>query len=521
MFVRKRFLVLAATAACGVAFLAVSESTALAAGKSSAKGDSKGPKLTYDDNVRNIFREKCFACHNTEKKTAGLDLTTYAGVMTGGGSGAVIDAGSSGDSYLFLLVSHTSEPHMPPKSDKLPAEYLATIAKWIDGGALENKGSKAAASKKPKLDFALKGAPVGRPEGPPPMPEGLSIEPVVRTTRATAPRTVATSPWSPLVAIPGQKQVLLYDTKSLDLVGVLPFPEGNPDVLKFSRNGLLLLAGGGRGAASGRVVVWNVKTGERMFEVGDELDAVLGADISADQSLIALGGPGKVVRVYSTADGSLKSTMKKHTDWIYSVAFSPDGVLLATADRNGGIVIWEAQTGREYSVLAGHASAVTSLSWRIDSNILASGSEDTSIKLWEMENGTQLKTWGAHGGGVTSIDFTRDGRLVSCGRDGNARLWDQNGAAKTGYSGFGDIPLCVAYCDETNRLIAGDWTGAFRVFDAASGKPIGTLDANPPRLAERLDAASGRLVQQQAEHKKLAEQLAAAQAESAKRRAEL
>jgi WD40 repeat protein len=510
-----------ARAACALALLLVVPATAVPAEKAAAKGASKGPKVTYDDNVRTIFRERCFACHNTEKKTAGLDLSTYTGVMTGGGSGAVIEAGSSGDSYLFSLVSHTSEPHMPPKSEKLPADYLATIAKWIDGGALESKGSKAAASKKPKLDFALKGAPVGRPEGPPPMPERLSIEPVVRATRPTAQRTVATSPWSPLAAIPGQKQVLLYNTKTLELVGVLPFPEGIPEVLKFSRNGLLLLAGGGRGAASGRVVVWNVKTGERMFEVGDELDAVLGADISADQSLIALGGPGKIVRVYSTADGSLKSQMKKHTDWIYSVAFSPDGVLLATADRNGGIVIWEAATGREYSVLAGHASAVTALSWRIDSNILASASEDASIKLWEMENGTQVKTWNGHGGGVTSINFTRDGRLVSCGRDGVARLWDQNGAAKTGYSGFADVPLSVAYCDETNRLIAGDWTGAFRVFDAASGKQIGSLDANPPRLAERLDAAAHELAQRKAEHQQVADRLAAVQAESLKHRAEL
>jgi hypothetical protein len=258
-----------ATAACGLVLLFVAPTIVLPAEKASTKAAAKGPKVTYDDNVRTIFRERCFACHNTEKKTAGLDLTTYSGVMTGGGSGAVIEAGSSDSSYLFSLVSHTSEPHMPPKSEKLPADYLATIAKWIDGGALESKGSKAAASKKPKVDFALKGAPIGRPEGPPPMPDRLSIEPLVRTARATAPRTVATNPWSPLAAIPGQKQVLLYNTKTLDLVGVLPFPEGIAEVLKFSRNGLLLLAGGGHGAASGKVVVWNVKTGERMFEVGD------------------------------------------------------------------------------------------------------------------------------------------------------------------------------------------------------------------------------------------------------------
>jgi hypothetical protein len=508
-------------AACALALFVMVPATVVGAEKASAKGASNGPKVTYDDDVKTIFRERCFACHNTEKKTAGLDLTTYSGVMRGGGSGAVIEAGSSSDSYLFTLVSHTAEPHMPPKSDKLPDNYLAAISKWIDGGALESKGSKAAAGKKPKVDFALKGAPIGRPAGPPPMPERLSIEPVVRTTRATAPRTVATNPWSPLAAIPGQKQVLLYNTKTLELVGVLPFPEGDPEVLKFSRNGLLLLAGGGHGAASGRVVVWNVKTGERMFEVGDELDAVLGADISADQSLIALGGPSKMVRVYSTADGSLKSQMKKHTDWVYSVAFSPDGVLLATGDRNGAIVIWEAQTGREYSVLAGHPTAVTALSWRIDSNILASGSEDGSIKLWEMENGTQVKTWGAHGGGVTSIDFTSDGRLVTCGRDGVARLWDQKWAAKTGFSGFADLPLCVAYCNETNRLVAGDWTGAFRVFDGTNGKLLGTLDANPPRLAERLTTADQELVRRRVAHQKLADRLAAAKAEAPKHLAEL
>jgi hypothetical protein len=500
--------------------LAASFAPAPSAAAAEAKAVAKGAKVTYDDQVKAIFRDKCFACHNTEKKTAGLDLTTYSGAMAGGGSGAVIEAGDSGSSYLFSLVSHTSEPHMPPKSDKLPADVLAVIQKWIDGGALENSGSKPVASKKPKVDLAIK-ATTGRPEGPPPMPERMSLEPVVRTTRATASRTIATNPWSPLAAVAGQKQVLLFDTRSLGLLGVLPFPEGIPQVLKFSPSGTLLLAGGGHSAASGKAVVWNVKTGDRVFEVGDELDAVLAADISADQSMIALGGPGKVVRVYSTADGSLKYEMKKHTDWIYSIAFSPDGVLLATADRNGGLIVWEANTGREYLVLGGHSSGVTGLSWRIDSNILASASEDAAIKLWEMENGAQVKTWQGHAGGVTAVDFTRDGRLVSCGRDRNARLWDQNGAAKATVSGFADIPLCIAYCDEANRILVGDWSGAIGVFNPADGKPLGALDANPPKLAERLDEATKRLAQEKARQAALVAQATAAQADVLKQHSAL
>ena len=36
-----------------------------------------------------------------------------------------------------------------------------------------------------------------------------------------------------------------------------------------------------------------------------------------------------MVRVYSTADGELMFEIKKHTDWITNIEFSPDGVLLA------------------------------------------------------------------------------------------------------------------------------------------------------------------------------------------------
>src|SRR4029077_16555508 len=125
--------------------------------------------------------------------------------------------------------------------------------------------------------------------GPPPMPiKALPLEPVVKTAKANAITAIASSPWAPLIAVAGQKQVLLYNSDNLDLIGVLPFPEGTPQVLKFSRNGSLLLAGGGRGGHSGRVVVWSVASGERIFALGEETDAVLAADISPDQTQIAL-----------------------------------------------------------------------------------------------------------------------------------------------------------------------------------------------------------------------------------------
>jgi WD40 repeat protein len=492
----------------------------MAAVASSASAQEAKKKVTFDDHVLPVFRAKCLACHNPDKKASGLDLSTYSGTMTGGASGTVVEAGQSGNSYLFSLVTHQMEPKMPPASDKIAPEMIAAIKDWIDGGLLENAGSKAKVSNKPKVDLTLKTAPSGKPEGPPPMPERLSVEPVVRTAAETAVISLATSPWAPLVAVAGQKQIVLYNTQSLELVGVLPFPEGIPNVVRFSRSGGLLMAGGGRGAAKGRVVVWNVKTGERLFEVGDELDAVLGADISADQTRIALGGPNKIVRIFSTADGSLQSEIKKHTDWVYCTCFSPDGVLLCTGDRNGGVHVWEAATGREFLTLSGHTGAITGIAWRGDSNIVATTSEDGTVKMWEMENGGMVKNWGAHGGGSQGIWFTRDGRLVTVGRDRVAKLWDQNGAVQKQFDAFPDIALRVTYCDETNRVIAGDWTGAINVWNA-DGTKVGSLTSNPQTIKERLDAATAALPQKQAAATPLAADYAAKVAAAQKIEAEL
>jgi hypothetical protein len=459
-------------------------------------GSDSTEKITFDDHIQPIFRQKCASCHNPDKKSSGLDLTSYTAMMEGGSSGDAVDPGSPDGSYLYLLVTHDSQPYMPPESDRLPDESLDLIGRWIEQGALENAGSKPLAQKKPRMSLELTESPTERPAKTP-LPGRLEKDPLVSSPVPGAITAMATSPWAPVTAVSGQRQVLLYHTESHELLGILPFPEGIPYSLRFSRNGALLLAGGGHPGASGRVVVWNVATGERVFEVGDELDAVLAADINADQTLIALGGPQKVVRVYATDDGSLQYELRKHTDWIYSLEFSPDGVLLASGDRAGNLHVWEGYTGREYLTLKGHTDAVTSLSWRSDSNLLASASEDGSVRVWGLENGNQVKNWNAHGGGVTSLEFTRDGRLVTSGRDRVSKLWGTDWNQQQQFGGFSDITLQVTFCDETERVAVADWTGAIRLFQVGEEAPVGELQANPPSLATRLETAEVHLAEVQ------------------------
>jgi Planctomycete cytochrome C/Anaphase-promoting complex subunit 4 WD40 domain/WD domain, G-beta repeat len=450
-------------------------------------------KITYDQHILPLLKDKCVGCHNQDKKRGGLILNNYARLMEGGSSGACVKPGDPDNSLLFALAAHKQEPFMPPSSPTLPKENLDLIAKWISGGALENNGSKVVMPDKPKVDFTLPSIARGKPATVPMPPASLRLDPVGRSERGTAITALASSPWAPLVAVGGVKQVLLYNPETTELLGVLPFPEGVPHVLKFSRNGSLLLAGGGQGGKSGRVVVWSIAKGERLFEVGDESDTVLAADISPDQTHIALGGPGKVVRLYSTRDGKLEQEIRKHTDWITAIEFSPDGVLLATGDRSGGILIWEAFTAREYHNLRGPTAAITDVSWRPDSNVLAVASEDSNIRLYEMENGNQIKAWGAHGGGTLSVKYGQDGRIVSTGRDRVTKLWDGNGTAQRSFEALSDIGMRVIFSHDTNRVLAGDWNGQLAIWNTADAKRLGTLSANPPSVADQLALAEKEL----------------------------
>jgi hypothetical protein len=447
-------------------------------------------RTTFDEHVLPILKDKCVACHGPDKKRGGLVLNNYLATMQGGSSGASVKPGDPENSLLYQLMAHTREPIMPPKSPKPEAQVLAVIHKWIADGAPENSGSKVTLPDKPKTDFTLKAPARGKPAVPPMPPATLRRDPVVKAERDTAITALAANPWSPLVAVAGQKQVLLYHADTLELLGVLPFPEGTVNVLKFSRNGGLLLAGGGQGGKSGKVAIWSVTTGERLFTVGDETDAVLAADVSPDQSLVALGGPSKMVRVYSTRDGKLAFEMKKHTDWVTALEFSPDGVLLATGDRNGGLLIWEAANGREFHALRGPTSAVTAVSWRPDSNVVAVSSEDATVRLFEMENGGQIRNWGAHGGGALDVSYGMDGRLISAGRDRTARLWDGNGAAVRAFEAFPDLALKAVLTHDGKRAIAGDWTGQIIVYSTTDGVRLGTLTANPAPLADQIAQAS-------------------------------
>lgn len=469
-------------------------------------------KPTFADNVFPILEAKCVNCHNTDEAKGGLDLASYAATMTGGSGGSVVVSEDPKASRLFTLSAHIEEPVMPPKGSKMTEAELKVLSDWIAGGLLETKNSKARKSDKPKVDLTSVSA-TGKPDGPPAMPEHLLLEPAIVTPRPNAVPALAHSPWAPILAVAGQKQILLYHSSDFDLLGVLPYPEGFPQTLNFSPNGAYLFCGGGRGGKSGNVVAWDIKTGERVIEVGKEFDIVLGADISPDLKHAVLGGPGRVIKLWDTVKGEQINAVKKHTDWLLTAAYSPDGVIYATGDRNGNLYVWEAATGYEFYTLKGHTLAVTDLDWRMDGNVLASCSEDGQVIIWEMNNGTQVKKWAAHGGGAQSVEFAPNGNLATVGRDKTLKLWKGDGTAIRSINASDDVVLSVAFSEDSKRVFSGDVYGNIKAWNAESGAELARIDSNPPPIEQQLAYSQKRITELTGQLPKLEEGVKAASTE--------
>jgi len=212
-------------------------------------------------------------------------------------------------------------------------------------------------------------------------------------------------------------------------------------------------------------------------------------------------------------------TLRGHSDWVRSVAFSPDSKRLASGCGDKTIKIWDALAGGELLTLKGHSGEVSSVAFSPDGKLLASGSYDGSIKLWDAASGKELLTIkGASdrmiprpispdgerlvpgrvgksirqylasrvknppvvqrdSGKVCSVAFSPDGRrLASGGRDNTVRIWDSaSGKKLLMLEGHSHWVSSVVFSPDGKRLASGSHDKTTRIWDSVTGKKLLTL----------------------------------------------
>ena len=447
----------------------------LSVGGTSPAADS----INYDQHIKPIFRQYCLKCHGDDTQEADLNLQNYAAAMKGGSGGKAFVPGRASASLLYeAITAENADARMPLNAPPLPKEQIELLRKWIQEGLRKSADSEALTTSR-DLSFQPSDSAGMKPVGPPAMPQTLPKIVLPETLRPLPILAMDTSPWAPLLAVAGYEHVRLINTETKEQIGALPFPEGIPHVIRFSRDGKVLMVAGGKPVQSGKVVLYDVSSGRRLVELGDEIDTVLAADLSPDQTLVALGGSGKKVKVYSTIDGELKYQLTKHTDWITAIDFSPDGSRLATADRAGNLHLWEAKTGGITLTLAEHKAAIHSLNWRSDSRLLATVGEDGLLVWWDTKDGWPAiskanahppqRSAGVYGklrNGVLSASFGPNGNLLTSGRDQVLRYWNPEGELIKTISLVSALPLVARISFDGKRLVCGDAAGEIHFWPA-------------------------------------------------------
>ena len=156
------------------------------------------------------------------------------------------------------------------------------------------------------------------------------------------------------------------------------------------------------------------------------------------------------------------------------VAFSPNGRRILTGSADGTIRLWDT-SGKCFRTLSGHEQEVTSLAFSPNGRrVLLGDSVHGTVRLLDAALGQQLTELSGHKRGVTCVAFSPDGRLILTGSmDRTARLWSaasgQPLATLESFGGYGGM-TCVAFSPDMQLLLTGDAEGWVYFWSGVEGE---------------------------------------------------
>lgn len=211
--------------------------------------------------------------------------------------------------------------------------------------------------------------------------------------------------------------------------------------------------------------------------------------LSPDADLVVSGGVDHTARIWNRSSGRELRVLRGHSKNVSSVAFSPDGKLVVTASFDSTVRLWEVSTGEQIRQFKGHAYGVTSVSFSPDGGLVAGGGVDNNIRIWAVSSGDEVQTLQLPGDdqayGAVSLAFSPDGKYLLTGSSGHAVwLWEISSGKvlKTFEHPSKDI-LSVAFSPDGRQFAtAGNSSPAIRTWDISSGAEI-TSFAKDSRFA--------------------------------------
>jgi WD40 repeat protein len=209
----------------------------------------------------------------------------------------------------------------------------------------------------------------------------------------------------------------------------------------------------------------------------------------------------------------LERTLKGHSNWVDSVAYSPDGQTVASGSNDKTIKLWNVNTGNLLQTFEGHSKWVNSVAYSPDGQTLASGSNDNSvgevlasgsfddtIKLWNVKTGKLLQTLEGNSHSVNSVAYSPDGQTLASGGsisyqelirlkyspdlasgsyDQSIKLWNvKTGNLLQTLEGHSSWVNSVAYSPDGQTVASGSRDSTIKLWNVKTGKLLQTLEGH-------------------------------------------
>lgn len=203
--------------------------------------------------------------------------------------------------------------------------------------------------------------------------------------------------------------------------------DGNQPNLAWSPDGNRLAAG----KQDGRVLIWNVTSGEMIETLDGYLKFVSGMAWSPDGNRLSFGGANDdvgIVWLWSPGSGEVVSVLESIGE-AGRVGWSPDGSRLAAewgewciGQRCRSVRVWEAATGQEM-----YLDGKQNFAWSPDDGKIALGNRDNRLELWDIAEGELVQILDGQGlsSYIEDITWSPDGsQLITSSENGEIWFWD-------------------------------------------------------------------------------------------------